>query len=184
VGAQSLDVESLAVLELRMAVDLDEQAASRHQTAAPSLVPDTTPVLPSDWLADADDIDVGEPTVLGPVRPRRSVSRRVMERMILAALALALLAGLAWLPDGAFGALRAALVPGVEESEDVPATPDATVADQPTEPDDALAPAPPAFPTWFTRDLLSPLPPPRAAPAPVPPSTAPAARVPVPKSRQ
>jgi hypothetical protein len=171
-----------------MAIDLDDKALSRHETAAPSLVPDPTPVIATDSLAlDADTIADHAPPVLGlgPLRPRRSVARRVTERMILAVLALALLGGLEWTPDHVFGALGAALFPAAKESQDAPATHDTAAAPQAVEPE-VVAPTavePNVGSSWFTRDLLMPLPPSRAA-ASTPPSAAPAARVPIPRPRQ
>jgi hypothetical protein len=173
---------------VRTVVDLDEQAVSRHEPDAPSLVPDSTPVIAADSLGlDADSIADHAPPVLGlgPLRPRRSVARRVTERVILAVLALALLGGLEWTPDAAFGALGAALFPAAKESQDAPAKDDTAAVPQAVEPE-AVAPTavePNAGSSWFTRDLLMPLPPSRAA-ASTPPSAAPAARVPIPRPRQ
>lgn len=147
-----------------MAIDLDEYAAASSPEAdAPSMVPDSIPVIPDDWIA-AD-----EPRALEILRPRRSVVRRAMSRSFVGLIALAVFAAWVAIPRDSRPAAEPAPVDAAE-SQDAPAAPAAAVAGQ-------SADAQPALPSWLSPQMLYA--PPIAAP---PPSAADAAvHLPVPR---
>jgi hypothetical protein len=111
--------------------------------AAPPIVPELPGLTPADSI-----LAVEEPEALRILRaPRRSIARRITERLILGVAALALYGAWAWIPDESPRATISPALRGTTGSPEVNA---------PTETTGAITAAAsnPRPPSWFSPDIL------------------------------
>jgi hypothetical protein len=126
-----------------MAYDLDEAAsASMFEAAAPSLAPEL-PILTA-----ADSISADEPRVPRDLRPRRrSVARRIKERLVLGVAALALFGAWIWLaPESSYTTSASPLTDTDVPSGSIAAA-EATAAISPVASNSTM-------PVWFSPETL------------------------------
>ena len=127
-----------------MAYDLDEIAAtSMLEAAAPSLAPEL-PIITA-----ADSIGADEPRASRGSRPRRrSVARRIKERLMLGVAAIALFGAWVWLPHESSYTTSASPLADTDGPSDAMAPAEATVATSPAESKSTM-------PVWFTPESLT-----------------------------